>query len=538
MTIYLTSNPREMLALVEKYLYKNGYFSIFKENLKLQLVSHPDYPSLKAISDTLDYFKIDNVVVNLPKQNIDELPNSMLALVNFSDDFKIVHVLKKTKYFLLQLDNGDKIKYSKSQFSKEWSGIILAIEPVDGHKKPIETPKIALPLASIIALTILIQAQELAILNLILLFLSFIGIYLSYIIVEEELGIHNKIASKVCGGESTNKGCTDIIRSENSKLLGSISLSDLSLTYFIGSCIIYSLLGFNKSFSTLTLFLIVPVLSYSIFQQIFVIGKWCILCVGIIIILLAVGIITTVNSNNFDFSLTYTLNACFILILIFTTWLYVKPAIISHLELSKTKFEFLRFKRNQNLFKTLLRQRPIKFQNSIKDAHRLSFGAKSPIVTIDVVTNPMCGFCADAFKVYDTILLEFGSEIKFNMIFSVPYQIMDNGATQLAKRMTEIYFSEGRTISWESLREWYNNRNIKIWFDKHGPLKSTSPVTIEALEDHKNWCDANKIDYTPATIIEDCLFPEEYKIEELPLLLTDVILAKRNNMKLELMVNE
>ena len=49
-----------MEQIILSLLTNNSYLDINRELLNLQLLSHPDYPSLKAITDTLDYFEIEN----------------------------------------------------------------------------------------------------------------------------------------------------------------------------------------------------------------------------------------------------------------------------------------------------------------------------------------------------------------------------------------------------------------------------------------------------------------------------------------------
>ena len=46
------------------------------------------------------------------------------------------------------------------------------------------------------------------------------------------------------------------------------------------------------------------------------------------------------------------------------------------------------------------------------------------------------------------------------------------------------------------------------------------------LASNKNWRTFNEIDYTPATIIDNHVFPEEYKITDLSLMLGDMIVGK------------
>lgn len=200
--------------------------------------------------------------------------------------------------------------------------------------------------------------------------------------------------------------------------------------------------------------------------------------------------------------------------------------LISNIKLPKAQAEFLRFKRNQNLFQTLLQKNQITYTDLIPAEYRISFGVKSPTIIIDAVTNPLCGFCVEAFKAYHQLLTSHQEEIQVNFIFSVPFEQADNKATQIASRIIEIYTHGGKEKAMEALSEWYNHRNVEQWQQQYGLPDARESHTNTVLASHKNWCTLNEIGYTPATIIDDHVFPEEYKITDLSLMMGDMIVEK------------
>ena len=54
-----------MYKLLERYIHDNGYFPK-KDDFTEYFLSHPNYPSLYSIKDTLTYFGIENFVIQLP----------------------------------------------------------------------------------------------------------------------------------------------------------------------------------------------------------------------------------------------------------------------------------------------------------------------------------------------------------------------------------------------------------------------------------------------------------------------------------------
>lgn len=89
--------------IIYNYLKISGY-SVDKHDLNLQLISNPDYPSVKSITDTLYYFGIDNLTATVPKDSIEQLPDSFIAVVNKNKPYSIALLdRKKQKISLLIL---------------------------------------------------------------------------------------------------------------------------------------------------------------------------------------------------------------------------------------------------------------------------------------------------------------------------------------------------------------------------------------------------------------------------------------------------
>jgi len=82
------------LTILSNYLKREQY-RVNEKNLKLQLLSNPDYPSVKSITDSLDYFNIDNLAANVPKDALEQLPNFFLAII-----------VKEHKTTIAQVDIG------------------------------------------------------------------------------------------------------------------------------------------------------------------------------------------------------------------------------------------------------------------------------------------------------------------------------------------------------------------------------------------------------------------------------------------------
>ena len=92
--------------------------------MRQQLNSHPDYPSLLSITDTLDELDIDNTAIQIEKDQLHEMPVPFMAHLNGNGgEFVLVK-------------NRDNLDKQFPDFFKRWGGVAIAAEKPEGwqHK--------------------------------------------------------------------------------------------------------------------------------------------------------------------------------------------------------------------------------------------------------------------------------------------------------------------------------------------------------------------------------------------------------------------
>lgn len=114
------------IALVERYLITNGYKEK-KNEFENLFLSHPNYPSLFAVTDTLDLLGIENVAARIDKAQLTNLPNSFLSFVGEKDSMALIHM--DDQQIIVELNDKKKTAYSLNSFLEIWNSIIIAIEP-------------------------------------------------------------------------------------------------------------------------------------------------------------------------------------------------------------------------------------------------------------------------------------------------------------------------------------------------------------------------------------------------------------------------
>ncbi|MCM1348447.1 MAG: hypothetical protein NC338_03465 [Firmicutes bacterium] len=104
------------------------------------------------------------------------------------------------------------------------------------------------------------------------------GLYLTYLLVQKSLKIHNGAADKVCGVLEAH-GCDHVLEMKASKFFGLFGWSEVGFAYF--SVSLGALLMFPQTLPMLALCDIccLPFTAWSIWYQRFRAHRWCTLCV-------------------------------------------------------------------------------------------------------------------------------------------------------------------------------------------------------------------------------------------------------------------
>lgn len=106
------------------------------------------------------------------------------------------------------------------------------------------------------------------------------GLYVTYLLVQKSLKIHNPKADRFCGVLQAG-GCDDVLATSASKFFGLFGWSEVGFAYFTVSLL--ALLMFPASLPSLALINIccLPFTCWSIWYQKFRAKRWCTLCVTV-----------------------------------------------------------------------------------------------------------------------------------------------------------------------------------------------------------------------------------------------------------------
>ncbi|KAA3620332.1 MAG: hypothetical protein DWP94_12805 [Flavobacterium sp.] len=522
----------QLYSLLQRLLERNN-IRLDREELKLQLVSHPSYPSLHALTGVLEHFRVPNAALKVPVNHevLSNTPNHFLATLKIHDRDTLSLVERKSDRIYITNGDDKRSTLTIDEFLTQWSGIIVVIENESG----IDSGKARFSgkLSMIILLTITLLLSAYIISNHTSWFstlhflLGLIGIGISSLILQHENGMNSGSLQAFCN-LSQNTSCDAVLESKGASLTGDIKLSDLSLIFFasvaigwlIGTQLNVSMVDFYALLGILT----VPVVGYSVVYQAVIVKKWCLLCLGIsCVLLLQVAFLLTGGSLSSSVFFDYKPALIFIssLLLSSALWLQIKPLIRNKSLLNKLKVEHFKFKRKFSLFNALYSQ-----QTKISDIGsipgELVFGKEQVPLKLILVTNPYCGFCKQAHRDMETLLRKAEGKINLTIRFLVDVNDPGSDIHLITSEILRIYNISGQEKAMAALNEVYaDTANLAQWITEKGLEVNTAYDSI--LQSQKNWATENGINFTPALYLNNVQFPKEYERTDLLFFIDELV---------------
>ena len=508
-------------------------FQLDKEELQLQLLSHPSFPSLYSLAEVLQHFGIDHVAVSLPTttNTLEQLPDSFIANIKINDKEQLVLVTQHKKYIKLSYSSSKTAKLTIDQFLNYWTGVLLAIEknkPESSNKRrSYERLIIAILYFLVIALiggTVWMKASFYTGLYF---SSSIVGLLFSIIIIKHELGWQSPNVSKFCQ-ISGGTNCSDVIHSKGAKLFGWIKLSDLSLIFFNALSLSWLVAFIAKipfwHIAVFTTIASVPMLIYSLYYQYRVVRKWCPLCLtitGVLIIQLALVstqlqlfIIPERGIEGWGLFLA-------IILMNVIGWNFLKPLLVKQRQLQKLRIEQYTFKRNFQVFNALYQQTNILPEYTNIEGDIILGNPHAPLKLL-LVTNPACYYCKEAHQDIEQLLEKNKNHISVTIRFNVSKEVHHQQAYQVASMLLSVYQAEGIAACQKLLREVYEEKvQLKQWLQEH-PYQFDTKWAENILSAQRAWCTHHNINFTPAFYLNDKLFPKAYQRTDLQYFIDDL----------------
>lgn len=503
------------------------------------LRGHPHYPSLLSISDLLTTYGIDNIPVRTQFERLQGSSAPILVQLRSragrrSGVFTVVKEVHPDKVACYDVATGRWRDTDKAGFEEKWTGIALLTAVKEGagekdyKKNSYEEKKrriggylllLLLPVLSIIAVIIGIEyAGRAAVTSTVYLSINLAGVAVSALLVWYDLDRYHPLLRQICTpGKKIN--CEAVLHSKGARLAG-ISWSIIGFTYFAAgllSLLVSGITSPNIHFilSWLNVLAICYIL-FSIFYQWRVVRQWCILCIGVLLLLTGQFFVAFTGGWYRLPLQTPFAQSCEATIVFFS----VTFAIINLLyqnykkkkENSRYGTELARLKHDPEIFKALLEK-----QKTIAQGAKglgIMLGNPGAGYKIVKICNPYCGPCARAHPIVED-LLRSNEDIQIQIIF---FSADDENAVnnRPIRHLLAIAAGCDEATTRRAMNDWYNSpvKDYKAFAEKYR-LKEELHLQNEKLNAMYRWCKEAGIVSTPTFFVNGYRLPEIYKIEDL-----------------------
>ena len=473
---------------------------------------HPHKYNLFGLSSMLSDYGIKNSGIKiLDKNEIHSIEVPFIA--HTVSDFVIVEKVYENE--IQYIERNTRIKNPLDEFYEIWTGYIMIAEPE--YKTHFQC-ELFYNLRKIVILFILLFLFIFTFISnksyfhfgaILLLIISFVGAYVSYLLVLKQLHIQNDYADKLCSIFKYSD-CNNILESDASKLFGVSSWSEVGLGYFISNAIIICFLPSFIPCLLIINFFCIPYSIWSIWYQKIKTKQWCPLCLSVMFLLWSV-FITGLGFGYTDFS------AISFFGLIITGSIYLISVLIINMlisiitrssNLENILYEINSIKADEDVFATLLKKQ-LRYEVN-KDTSRILLGNPHSRILITVLSNPHCNPCSLMHKRINELLRKnkniciqyifssFSEELDMSNKFLIGKFFQKNGE---AKDIYDQWFERGKF----NKNEFFKQHSIDI----------NTPDVIKEFESHNQWKEKSGLRATPTILVNGYNLPYNFKIEDL-----------------------
>lgn len=456
---------------VLKYLFKDNFNKFPYSDFEYELNSHPDFPTLKAISDTLEKFGIENVPVKLRPDELEKIDTPFLAYINSKGQKELAYAKPRVNGSLIYYsETRCFIKEGLNEFAINFSGIAVLLNLQKAVRSTYDpTKKKDRQLSkSIVILSLLCFASftSLSVFNnyswlfsninsALLLCTKALGLTLATILVLKDFGQSSDFIDKVCKlGKQAN--CDQVLESRFATIYGWFKWSDVGFVYFLSSWLI--LIDGNLGIIALLSFAALPYVFISLYQQVFILKKLCSLCLGILTVLLIEFSIGLSVFSNFSLETSRILNLAILITSLSTLYLTTKALILSRKTKTELEYQYNRLKRNSGVIKEILKKEK-QLQTSGEPKESLQFGSLlSNALQLQVILSLDCVHCQKLFSLLDEYLSQnYNISIELFLVFNM----RNKKHIMLMEELLKDYSNKNGQKAWNKLSEWYKKADQK-----------------------------------------------------------------------------
>lgn len=346
---------------------------------------------------------------------------------------------------------------------------------------------------------------------LVSLFINFIGLGVTYLLITRQVGVQNYYAERICS-VFHNNGCDEVLMKGIDKLLSIFTLSEIGFSYFVSNILIILFHPIYYYYVSVICVCALPFTIWSIWYQKVIIKEFCPLC------LLVQIIIWGLFANNLLFGMivlpVFSWYSIFLISCIYILPLlainYIASKIASLEKLKNISHELNVIKKDEMVFKSVLKK-TVKYDIT-RSTSSIIWGNRCAKNLITIITNPHCIPCAKMHVRLKQLHANTNAGYCFQYILTSFSDELEN-SVKLFISMYQECSMDNFTIF---LDDWYssNNFNKDSFFNKYTFDRDDSKILLE-LKKQKEWIGSLDSFSTPTVFFNGYKLPESYSVEDL-----------------------
>lgn len=499
----------EFYKIALRYL-QSCNIRISKRYFREKIMTHPDYPSLVSLTDTLNELGLEYSAYRVKKENYLFLEYPLL-----------LHVKEDEKNNFVQVNSGESIVNNELALYKNWDGICfnLISQKISNsdhnlqYRKENRSRKFSLFTLLFIFIIILAMTwNNPTWIYTMVQICSILGLIICYFIVLQSLGIENSISTRFCDSNNVNN-CNKVLLSKTFSWKG-FNLGDFGAIYFTGMCIyvsIASLLDIKGSLAGIGYITFIPgflVAILSILYQWLVIKGWCKLCLFVDFILFLQAFMFhffIADTTSFSISFSQIILLLFCTILPAFIWIEYKKSLLEIEDSTKKHMDGTRFMRDPQVFLAMVRNQN-KIDTAILDNEIILGNSKAPIQLL-IVANPYCLPCANAHKDVESLLLHHSENIGVTIRFLIKDFESTDLVTSTVKHILSLWLNGNK----KAVDAWFAEMELETYLLKY-TTQVNSKLIRPLLDHYKSWASENNISFTPSIFINGYEWPKHFNL--------------------------
>lgn len=504
------SKTAELSESISKFLIKNNV-SFDREQFSFELRSHPDFPQLISIIDTLDYFNIDH---ELYEASIDEIDNSVTSFITLLDSdqrsTEINVVEKKKDIFYIS-----KKKFTKEELQNRWKNIVLLVDKPSDLKMAFNAKQKTL-LSFFVYAAVVVFSANFKVIPIVFTMFPLAGLLFCVTALKDIFSISPKLTKKVCEFNKSS-GCESVIGSKKWRIFQVIDFSDLGFTFFLAQIISFLLFGITdhlSSYFSLQLTLVsisAPVVLASLYYQKQVEKKWCPICLSIIaIVIIEFLFLWFLTDTEYVLNYQWVIFFGIIFSMIMFGWKYYRSAKEKNNILVAESISTKAVLRSYSTFKNLLISGPM----LINQSESITFYRDPKKNTITMITDPYCDHCRQTHQTIDKVFEGYHDYFNWNTVFNVEVDDEPYLDKRVYRLITSLQLNESQETASQAVSEWFKSEDEEQWIEKYNHENDTR-TTDDHLMNQFNWMQSIQLNYTPVILINGYQLPAVYKAEDL-----------------------